>query len=867
MRGKRCIPNLTTLFFILSIALFICVSVFVLSQETYAETTTIGNGTDPGDVNRGPGETATMLDAFTLMTSSGTDTVSNVTVTLSSGASGGLSYVQITNDADTFVYGSVSDPASDTVSIPLGTSITATTTETQYKVRIYPKSHTDMPAPPGSTYTVTGTVTAITSTYTKVYNDTASATITIDNQSPANHTGFSGTPNDGRVRLDWTNPGDPDYSQAIVLRREGAPVTDTPVEGIQYVPGNAIGSSVVACMATSTGTTCTSTGLTNGTTYYFKIFAKDTNGNYSSGGAAAGPYTPGPVVTAKISSSYQISEIEAGTPATYIGAPFMFQQSSGTPDTITALTITDTGTAVVNTKLANVRVYYESDVTSCSYDGSEAYISTSFDVSEKIVLTSISIPVTLSTKYTCIYVVFDVDLSAVNGSTVDLEITSSDDFILSGGSIKDGTYPVDLRGMTYLYDKTPPGNITGLTVTPGAARVTFNWTNPSDADFAGVRIRRSTSGSAPASCSVGTLIADVAAPATSFTNTSLTNGTTYYYRLCSYDEVPRYSTGVTASATPSDAPLLSYPAAPYDDGKDPNTGYTTTDFTFKVIYTDWQNDAPASGYPKIYIGDNDGYANYAMSLDSGAPASLKDGNYTNGEQYVYGPVGLGAAQDVRFYFEAQAATGNLTVSKFPTNAPTGYIAGPTVYLLLYFNMVGVPKDLGAGLSYTSVLGDDTGYTYCIFWDSLGLDTVEDPLGDWSDCASGNIEHGKGYYILAETGYIYRLDEPGGVGNVIAASVDIALDPDGGWTMISNPYNAHIELQNVTVVRSAIEYTFSNAVTNGWIGNSIYEWEGDVTGYTFKAYNGTPPAILEPWVGYFIYVYDDTTPLTLRVYKP
>jgi hypothetical protein len=277
--------------------------------------------------------------------------------------------------------------------------------------------------------------------------------------------------------------------------------------------------------------------------------------------------------------------------------------------------------------------------------------------------------VTLSPDYTCIYVVFDVDLSAVNNSTVDLQITGISDFTLSGGNNKGGSYPVALSGTTTLTDTIPPGNITGLTVTPGDAQVTLNWTNPTgtlNADYAGVRIRRKDGASAPTNCtSDGTLIVDRAAPNTSYMDTTVVNGTQYSYRLCSYDEVPNYSTGVTISATPSSKPVLSYPAAPYDDGKDPDTGDTATDFTFKLIYSDWQNDAPESGYPKTYIGDNDGYAGYTMSLDTSADASLKDGDYTNGEQYVYGPVGIGAAQDLRFYFEAQASTGDLSVVKLP----------------------------------------------------------------------------------------------------------------------------------------------------------------------------------------------------------
>lgn len=49
-----------------------------------------------------------------------------------------------------------------------------------------------------------------------------------------------------------------------------------------------------------------------------------------------------------------------------------------------------------------------------------------------------------------------------------------------------------------------------------------------------------------------------------------------------------------------------------------------------MVYTQSNNTAPASGYPKVYI---DGTANN-MTLDTGAAASLHDGNYGNGEQYL-----------------------------------------------------------------------------------------------------------------------------------------------------------------------------------------------------------------------------------------
>lgn len=215
---------------------------------------------------------------------------------------------------------------------------------------------------------------------------------------------------------------------------------------------------------------------------------------------------------------------------------------------------------------------------------------------------------------------------------------------------------------------------------------------------------------------------------------------------------------------------LSYPGAPYDDGKNPDTGDTTTNFTFKVIYTDLDNDAPADGYPKIYIGDNDGFFSLTMAEEDPA-----DTNYTDGKTYFF-TTGLGAAEDLRFYFEAKA-TGDLTIVTLPSNAPTDYSTGPSVYLLYNYNMVGVPKDLGTGLSYSSVLEDDSERSYCSFWDSYGLDTAGYYSGKYYPCE--NIETGKGYYIKAAASNSYRLDEPSGVGNVTAAYVDIALDPDGG----------------------------------------------------------------------------------------
>ena len=317
-------------------------------------------------------------------------------------------------------------------------------------------------------------------------------------------------------------------------------------------------------------------------------------------------------------------------------------------------------------------------------------------------------------------------------------------------------------------------------------------------------------------------------------------------------------------------PVLSYPSSPYDNGLDPDTGDTRTAFTFRVIYQDYENDAPASGYPMIYIGDHDGYFGYTMTAENPA-----DTNYTDGKTYYF-TTGFGAAEDLRYFFEAAAATGDTNIVNLPDSAP-GYNTGPTVYLLPGYNLVGVPKNLSCNCNtYTSVLGDDSGYQYCLYWDSYGPDPAG---GGWLDNTYGMLYSGRGYEIYSDGG-ARRLDEPAGplpMENDIRPYVDIVLDcqsgscnPDvhgnGGWSVISNPYNAFIELRDVIVVRGGAEYSYTQAVANGWISNAIYEWEGDGPGYAFKAFNGSHPAVLEPWVGYFIHVYN-STPTTLRIYAP
>jgi uncharacterized repeat protein (TIGR01451 family) len=210
----------------------------------------------------------------------------------------------------------VANPASDTPAITLSTNISVTTVATQYKIRVTPKSHVNMPVPPGSTYSVTALISNWTGSNAHAGSDSGGTTVTIDNQSPANATASTATPGNSKVTLSWTNPADADLGTIIVLRRAASAVTDTPTEGVTYVVGNTIGVSTVACVVASPTATCTDSALTNGTAYHYGIFAKDTNGNYATGVVPTGsPATPFAGVTVTPTSG--LVTTEAGGKATF----------------------------------------------------------------------------------------------------------------------------------------------------------------------------------------------------------------------------------------------------------------------------------------------------------------------------------------------------------------------------------------------------------------------------------------------------------------------------------------------------------------------------------------------------------------------
>ncbi len=266
----------------------------LIVTETPIGDVTVGNGTaEPATVTIGPspdGTTTYPLDTFSLQLSSPIgDTIDTVDVTMAAGMSQYISRVLIASSDNSVTYGSLTAPTSgDVWTIPTY-GLIPTTTLTNYHVRIVPKGHADVPMPPGGTYAVTGRVTAVTHSQlgTITMGDSGSATVTIDNGSPADATWGAVTPGNAQVALNWSNPGG-DFAGVVILRNT-TPVVGDPTEGRSYAVGNTIGTAQVVYVGS--GTTFTDTSTANGTDYYYMIHSYDSFHNYAVG-VTVGPVKP-----------------------------------------------------------------------------------------------------------------------------------------------------------------------------------------------------------------------------------------------------------------------------------------------------------------------------------------------------------------------------------------------------------------------------------------------------------------------------------------------------------------------------------------------------------------------------------------------
>jgi hypothetical protein len=144
-----------------------------------------------------------------------------------------------------------------------------------------------MTSPDGITWTARSNPAPLSQFYDVTYGNGRFVVVSsaVGNDSVMTSTGPTATSSNTQNQITFTNPADTDFSSYLVLRST-SPVVASPTEGSTYSTSTTIGASTVVCASTSTASssvTCTDTSLTNGTPYYYKIFTRDSSGNYSVG--------------------------------------------------------------------------------------------------------------------------------------------------------------------------------------------------------------------------------------------------------------------------------------------------------------------------------------------------------------------------------------------------------------------------------------------------------------------------------------------------------------------------------------------------------------------------------------------------------
>jgi hypothetical protein len=227
--------------------------------------------------------------------------------------------------------------------------------------------------------------------------------------------------------------------------------------------------------------------------------------------------------------------------------------------------------------------------------------------------------------------------------------------------LHDGFWGAVGTGEAVPADTLPPSAVAIFTAAPLDTAIDLNWTNPSDADFAGTFIRYSTT-TYPATPTDGSVVPNGFAgrfyntpgSADSYTHGGLTNTTTYYYTAFAFDNSVNYATGVSDSATPFDGiPPASVQVLTAEAGDGQLTLRWTNpadaDFDHTLIRysTSAYPTGPGDG-TAVENGSDGEFANSPASADSFDHTGL-----TNGQVYYYSAF---AADEVPNYATATQAT-------------------------------------------------------------------------------------------------------------------------------------------------------------------------------------------------------------------
>jgi fibronectin type 3 domain-containing protein len=411
--------------------------------------------------------------------------------------------------------------------------------------------------------------------------------------------------------------------------------------------GTATDGEATAPVATVSGTTTTFTdsGLTNGKTYFYNVAANNSVGvspdsnevSVSPGSTTTAPPAPTGLTANPANSSIDLTwNPSAGATGYSIYRGTAPGGEGATPvGTTTSDSFTDTG-------LTNGTGYYYT-VTATNTGGASAKTAETNTVPTAAVVTPpVPFGVVVTTASGQIHLQWTFEENATSyqvyrgttpggeGATALATVTSSsytDSAVTSGV-----TYYYEITALTGTTQSarsteysanttgtgTAPATPTGLAATGGNASVALTWTASTGATS--YSIYRGTTSGGEGTTPIGT------ATTNSFTDTGLTNGTTYYYRVSASNSAGTSAQSSEVSATPATTSTTGVqisaggPATGTWVADKDFTGGATSATTHAISTTGVTNPAPQS----VYQHNRYGTFTYAIpGLTAGATYTIR----------------------------------------------------------------------------------------------------------------------------------------------------------------------------------------------------------------------------------------------------
>ncbi|MFC1780073.1 glycine-rich domain-containing protein [Patescibacteria group bacterium] len=352
------------------------------------------------------------------------------------------------------------------------------------------------------------------------------------------------------------------------------------------------------------------------------------------------------------SEGTQTSSMNIPSTNQYVGGMFVLTNNESGTEAVTGITITEQGTVDADDDLSNIELFFETaaDCSGQSYGGGESEFGsdTTFNASNKASFTD-SENITTGNEM-CVYVILDVDNTANDGDTLEIEISDpTTEVTLSSGEVGPKHEPaIEISGTTDLeVTNTAPNSPTNLaqTQTDDTNIVVADWTDETSVKFTAsasdtdnpdtlqlcIEIDQLGTGFSDTEDSCGTGVAYSGSPvAVNHTIGSLTQGQEYHWQARVKDAASEYSSWVSFSSnTESERDVGIDNTGPGTgnvyDGSTIGSDADQNDGSLTIVESNWANISDSqSGISKYQyaIGTTSGGTDIVNWKDKSEPGNV-----------------------------------------------------------------------------------------------------------------------------------------------------------------------------------------------------------------------------------------------------